>query len=63
MDRYDGFHEFVLGRGTALSRLAYLLCGNHGTAEELVQSAQVRVAARPRGRPRLGSRREPTRAR
>lgn len=46
MDRYEGFPEFVLARGPALCRTAYLLCGDHATAEDLVQSALVRTAER-----------------
>ncbi|MDF2706727.1 MAG: SigE family polymerase sigma factor [Nonomuraea muscovyensis] len=42
----EGFHEFVAARGLALSRMAYLLTGDHGLAEDLVQEALVRVAAR-----------------
>lgn len=32
MDRYDGFTEFVASRQQALSRIAYLLTGDHHTA-------------------------------
>jgi RNA polymerase sigma-70 factor (sigma-E family) len=46
VDRYEGFREFVLARGPALSRMAYLLCGDHGAAEDLVQSALARAATR-----------------
>ncbi|MFI6315965.1 SigE family RNA polymerase sigma factor [Nonomuraea sp. NPDC050556] len=42
----DGFREFVAARGLALSRTAYLLTGDHGLAEDLVQEALVKVAAR-----------------
>ena len=45
MDRYEGFREFVVSRGAALSRTAYLLCGSHATAEELVQDALAKTAA------------------
>lgn len=45
MDRYEGFREFVLARGPALSRTAYLLTGNHALAEELVQEALAKTAA------------------
>ncbi|MEV0647656.1 SigE family RNA polymerase sigma factor [Phytomonospora sp. NPDC050363] len=45
MDRYEGFREFVLARGPALSRTAYLLCGNHAGAEELVQEALAKTAS------------------
>ncbi|GAA1393568.1 SigE family RNA polymerase sigma factor [Catellatospora coxensis] len=46
MDRYDGFHDFVVARGGALSRTAYLLTGEHHAAEDLVQTALARAAAR-----------------
>ncbi|MBV1855163.1 SigE family RNA polymerase sigma factor [Catellatospora tritici] len=46
MDRYDGFHEFVVARGGALSRTAFLLAGEHHTAEDLVQTALAKAAAR-----------------
>jgi RNA polymerase sigma-70 factor (sigma-E family) len=44
VDRYSGFHEFVTARGRALSRTAYLLTGDHGRAEDLVQTALARTA-------------------
>ena len=43
MDRADEFHAFVTGRWHALVRTGYLLTGDHHTAEDLVQSALVRV--------------------
>ncbi|GAA1372918.1 SigE family RNA polymerase sigma factor [Catellatospora chokoriensis] len=46
MDRYDGFHEFVVARGGALSRTAFLLTGEHHAAEDLVQSALAKAALR-----------------
>ncbi|GAB4048588.1 hypothetical protein GCM10028775_13460 [Catellatospora paridis] len=46
MDRYDGFEEFVLARGGALSRTAFLLTGDHHTAQDLVQSALAKAAQR-----------------
>jgi RNA polymerase sigma-70 factor (sigma-E family) len=46
VDPYEGFREFVLGRGPALSRAAYLLTGNRFQAEELVQAALVKAAVR-----------------
>jgi len=46
LDRYEGFREFVLARGPALSRTALLLTGSHHAAEELVQEALVKAAAR-----------------
>lgn len=44
MDRYQGFREFVQARGPALSRTAFLLCGNHVNAEELLQEALAKTA-------------------
>lgn len=46
MDRYDGFREFVLARSPALVRTAYLLTGDQGLAEDLVQSSLAKTAAR-----------------
>jgi RNA polymerase sigma-70 factor (sigma-E family) len=46
VDPYEGFREFVLARGSALSRAAYLLTGDRSSAEELVQSALVKAALR-----------------
>jgi RNA polymerase sigma-70 factor (sigma-E family) len=46
LDRYEGFREFVLARRPALSRTALLLTGSHDAAEELVQEALVKAAAR-----------------
>ena len=37
------FREFVTARWSALLRMAYLLTGDHGRAEDLVQNALVRV--------------------
>ncbi|WP_433242627.1 SigE family RNA polymerase sigma factor [Streptosporangium sp. CA-135522] len=42
----EGFGEFVAARGLALSRTAFLLTGDHGLAEDLVQETLVKVAAR-----------------
>ncbi|WP_214104569.1 SigE family RNA polymerase sigma factor [Acrocarpospora catenulata] len=42
----DSFREFVAARGLALSRTAYLLTGDHGEAEELLQETLVKAAAR-----------------
>jgi RNA polymerase sigma-70 factor (sigma-E family) len=46
VDRDAGFREFVLERGPALSRIAYLLTGDHQLAEDLVQTALTRAALR-----------------
>lgn len=46
MEDGDGFQEFVRARLTALSRVAYLLAGDHDAAEELVQSTLTKVALR-----------------
>lgn len=50
----DSFEEFVAARRQALLRTAYLLTGDHGHAEDLVQAALVkawprwaRIADRP----------------
>src|SRR3954453_11634107 len=40
------FGEYVAARWSALVRYATLLCGDAGQAEELVQSALVKVALR-----------------
>ena len=40
------FDEFVESYGTALLRAAFLLTGDHGHAEDLVQTTLVRVARR-----------------
>jgi RNA polymerase sigma-70 factor (sigma-E family) len=40
------FDAFVLRRSARLLRTAYLLCGDRGAAEDLVQVALVRVAQR-----------------
>ncbi|MGH3662288.1 MAG: sigma factor [Micromonosporaceae bacterium] len=46
MGRYDGFREFVEDSGPALSRTAYLLCGDRQHAEDLLQTALARTVAR-----------------
>ena len=46
VDRYDGFHDFVVARRSGLTRVAYLLTGNQYAAEELVQDALVEAARR-----------------
>jgi len=45
-DGYSGFSEFFHTNRAALSRAAFLLSGNELAAEELVQSALTKVAAR-----------------
>jgi RNA polymerase sigma-70 factor (sigma-E family) len=46
VDPYEGFEAFVSARAASLSRTAYLLTGNHHSAEDLLQVALSRVAAR-----------------
>jgi RNA polymerase sigma-70 factor (sigma-E family) len=46
VDPYEGFEEFVTARTPALSRVAYLLTGDHHLAQDLLQVALTRVAAR-----------------
>jgi RNA polymerase sigma-70 factor (sigma-E family) len=46
VDRQPGFREFVLSRGPTLSRIAYLLTGDHQLAEDLVQTALTRAVVR-----------------
>jgi RNA polymerase sigma-70 factor (sigma-E family) len=41
--RDDDFRDFVRARGTALSRTAYLLTGDHHLAEDLLQTALART--------------------
>ncbi|MFC5178212.1 SigE family RNA polymerase sigma factor [Nocardioides taihuensis] len=43
MTGYASFEEFVVARRDALLRTGYLLTGNHHDAEDLVQSALVKV--------------------
>jgi RNA polymerase sigma-70 factor (sigma-E family) len=43
---HGGFREFAAARGAALSRVAYLLTGDHQTAEDLLQEALAKTAAR-----------------
>jgi RNA polymerase sigma-70 factor (sigma-E family) len=42
----DGFRDFVHARLARLSRVAYLLTGEHHAAEDLVQNTLVRLASR-----------------
>jgi RNA polymerase sigma-70 factor (sigma-E family) len=46
MDREVELREFVSARGTALSRAAYLLTGDHQAAEDLVQETYVVLVRR-----------------
>jgi RNA polymerase sigma-70 factor (sigma-E family) len=43
MTAYEDFEDFVVTRRGALLRTAYLLTGNHHDAEDLVQSALIKV--------------------
>ena len=43
MTGYASFEAFVVARRAALLRTAYLLTGNHHDAEDLVQSALIKV--------------------
>ena len=45
MDEYAGFNEFVAAYTPALSRLAYLLAGDHAGAEDLLQVAFTKSGA------------------
>ncbi len=54
MTGFADFEEFVVARRDALLRTAYLLTGDHHDAEDLVQSALIKVVpkwARIMGRP------------
>ena len=42
----DGFREFVRSRLGSLSRTAFLLTGDHHAAQDLLQNALMKVAAR-----------------
>jgi RNA polymerase sigma-70 factor (sigma-E family) len=46
MTHYEGLSEFVAARQQALMRTAYLLTGDAHLAEDLVQSALVKLATR-----------------
>jgi DNA-directed RNA polymerase specialized sigma24 family protein len=51
---YGDFEEFVVARRDSLLRTAYLLTGDHHAAEDLVQSALIKVVpkwARIKDRP------------
>jgi RNA polymerase sigma-70 factor (sigma-E family) len=45
-DGYDDFREFATARGPALSRVAFMLTGDHQAAEDLLQEALVKTAVR-----------------
>jgi RNA polymerase sigma-70 factor (sigma-E family) len=40
-----GFHEFIRSRLGSLSRVAYLLAGDHHAAQDLLQNALIKVAS------------------
>jgi RNA polymerase sigma-70 factor (sigma-E family) len=42
----ESFEEYVTVRGPSLLRLAYVLCGDHHLAEDIVQEVLVRVHRR-----------------
>ena len=46
MDPYLGFDEFVVARTAALSRVAFLLTGDHHLAQDLLQVALSRLTSR-----------------
>jgi RNA polymerase sigma-70 factor (sigma-E family) len=46
VDDLDGFGEFVAVRSTSLIRFGYLLVGDYHRAEDLVQTALMRLATR-----------------
>jgi len=46
METFAGFNEFVAARSVALSRVAYLLTGDHAAGEDLLQEALVKAAIR-----------------
>jgi len=46
MTGYADFEEFVIARRPALLRTAYLLTGDHHDAEDLVQSALIKVVSK-----------------
>ncbi|UPK75886.1 SigE family RNA polymerase sigma factor [Nocardioidaceae bacterium SCSIO 66511] len=55
-DRYDGFREFFAARRSDLSRTAFFLTGDDNAAEDLLQEAMVKTAAKwhrihPNGNP------------
>lgn len=44
MDRFDGLEEFIVARQAALSRVAFLLTGNHEAARDLLQATLEKTA-------------------
>jgi len=46
VDADDDFDEFVRSRTPALTRFAFLLCGDEATAQDIVQSALARTMLR-----------------
>ncbi|GAA2623481.1 SigE family RNA polymerase sigma factor [Paractinoplanes durhamensis] len=44
--QYDEFRGFAAARGPALSRVAFMLTGDHQAAEDLLQEALVKTAVR-----------------
>jgi DNA-directed RNA polymerase specialized sigma24 family protein len=46
VDPYQGFDEFVTAHTAVLSRVAFLLTGDHHLAEDLLQVALSQVASR-----------------
>jgi RNA polymerase sigma-70 factor (sigma-E family) len=46
LDTQESFHDYVRARTARLSRVAYLLTGDHHLAEDLVQQTLLRVAER-----------------
>src|SRR5215470_14158715 len=46
MNTGQEFDDFVRGRSAALLRMAYALTGDHGHAEDLLQTAMLRTARR-----------------
>lgn len=56
MDSWEqALAELASGRGAALKRHAFLLCGNEAQADDLVQEALVRAFTRPLRAPRSGA--------
>src|SRR5699024_10014681 len=45
-DRYDGFRDFFAARRSDLTRTAFFLTGDDNAAEDLLQEAMVKTAAK-----------------